>query len=467
MGKINSVFIIVLLALTGCTSDPVIPTHADNAANKWIYETMQKVYLYNYIYPPRNLNYDQSCESFFQSILSTNAADNDGKWRDGKHTFYSRMSRTITKTSALINSYSYGFEYAAYDMTGAGLPNTEVLARVLYVAPDSPADKAGLKRGDWIYSYNGTRLTSGNYGNIASGTAVKFIIWMSYLSNNTIYFQEKGEVNIPSAANVNNDPVLLDTVYTSVASGNVGYIVYNRFSTGPDSEGFNSNGTYVISLKEAFSNLKSSNIQHLIIDLRYNPGGYIECTRILGSLISQRNLGRTFATLKYNSNQSDKTYAFLRSSEAPQNVGLDKVYILTSSWTASASELLINTLRPYDIEVVIIGDKTEGKNVGSQEYSSSKYGITLEPIVCQLYNSLNESNYKDGFYPDYSYDEFQDMEQLLPLGDIDEPLLRAAISSINGIPPVFSGVKSKSGSEIKVFTPSFIDKGVLGAVITE
>lgn len=466
-----------ILALTGC-SDPEgggETPHADAAANKWIYENMERVYLYKHIYPVANLNYNQPCESFFTSILSSDTRnDNDGKVKNGKHVFYSYMERTgASKTMAAVGSNSYGFEYLAYDIKSMNLNHggsiVEALARVLYVMPDSPASKAGLKRGDWIYSYNGTPLTLNNYSDIATGAAVKFAIWESSMVGNSVYFTPKWDVNVTAAASIGTNPVYIDTVYTSVAPGNIGYLVYNSFSTSPDGGGFNSNGIYVTALKEAFARFKSKGIDHLVVDLRYNPGGYIECCRLLGSLIiDQRYLGETFVTLKYNGYNSNATYKFYKAGDVPQNVDMSKIYVLTTSWTASASELLINTLRPYGIEVVIIGNTTEGKNVGSTEYNSSKHGVKINPIVCQLYNKDDKSDYKTGFAPQYTRDEFHNFNQLLPLGDIAEPLLKTAIDLINGIAVSAStepGTKSDAG--IKPLTPSFTGRSVQGAIITE
>jgi C-terminal processing protease CtpA/Prc len=113
----------------------------------------------------------------------------------------------------------------------------------------------------------------------------------------------------------------------------------------------------------------------------------------------------------------------------------NKVYILTSSRTASASELIINGLKPY-MDIFIIGDKTTGKNVGSialedEKNPSNKYGLL--PIVSQSFNSLDQSDYSTGFVPNITLKESS--ERLRQLGDTKELLLRTAISQITGTPP--------------------------------
>ena len=109
-----------------------------------------------------------------------------------------------------------------------------------------------------------------------------------------------------------------------------------------------------------------------------------------------------------------------------------KVYVLTSGRTASASELLINGLKPY-MEVFIIGDTTVGKNVGSislYEPDDPKNTWGMQPIITKSYNSLNQSNYSDGFVPDV-FNKDNALE-LFPLGDAQETLLSIAIAEITG-----------------------------------
>ncbi len=118
------------------------------------------------------------------------------------------------------------------------------------------------------------------------------------------------------------------------------------------------------------------------------------------------------------------------------NVGnqLTHFIILTSSGTASASELIINGLRPY-MGVYLIGDTTEGKNLGSISFYEendplNKWG--MQPIVSQAFNSLNQSDYTDGFAPDEKYVETLHVGVL---GDVHEPMLAKALTRILGHAP--------------------------------
>ena len=110
------------------------------------------------------------------------------------------------------------------------------------------------------------------------------------------------------------------------------------------------------------------------------------------------------------------------------------MYVLTSAGTASASELIINGLKPY-MDVFLIGDVTYGKNVGSipiedEDNPDNLYGLL--PIVTQSFNSLDQSDYSTGFTPNIAVNE--NTERLKELGDVNEIMLRTAIEQITGVP---------------------------------
>jgi C-terminal processing protease CtpA/Prc len=192
-----------------------------------------------------------------------------------------------------------------------------------------------------------------------------------------------------------------------------------------------------------FAKFKAESINHLIVDFRYNGGGFVSSAVNLASLIAPGvTQNDIFSKTKYNSFLSG--FDDFQNVQTPfrtkaQNLGNilsgNRVYILTSSRTASASELIINGLRPY-MDVFLIGDVTTGKNVGSipfedEENPQNTYGIL--PIVTQSANSQDESDYTNGFTPNISAREVE--ERLRPFGDINEQLLRTAISEITGQSP--------------------------------
>lgn len=435
------VFVTTLLLSVACVKKEPDPgtepnTHEDANANEWIYSTMVAEYLYNTRIKAldKRPSYNQSSEDFFTSLLSANPEDNDGKHAGTNSYFYSYMERVDTKTKVNMgNSLTYGFEYIFY-----GIKNSsDYAARVLMVYRGSPADQAGLKRGDWIIKMGNQGITSGNWTELQSGGAVALSIERANIPLT---------LNMPAAATVSISPVFLDTVYT-LGADRIGYVVYNGFERGIGEKDY----TFDNELRDAFGRLSSQNVTDLIVDLRYNPGGYVDCCQLLCSMIVPTEfLGTAFIKYEYNSNLTltaarkyETSKNFLKQNEVSStHLNLSRVYVLTGKWTASASELLINALRPC-MEVIQVGAKTEGKNVGSLEYKST-YGITLHPIVVRILNRNNLSDYKNGFTPSTVTDELVNMDDMYPLGDGNEYLLKTTLGQITGVTTPGRAVRSVS-----------------------
>ncbi|MBA7518796.1 hypothetical protein ES705_10869 [subsurface metagenome] len=144
--------------------------------------------------------------------------------------------------------------------------------------------------------------------------------------------------------------------------------------------------------------MKANNITQLIVDLRYNGGGYISLAQELAEIIiPAEKTGEEFFTAIHNDNVSsnyDTTFYF---SENELNLDLDRVFFITTSRSASASELVINSLEPY-MEVITIGSSTHGKPVGM--YSFYFQDWLFAPVTIQLINSDGYGDYFNGLPPD-------------------------------------------------------------------
>jgi C-terminal processing protease CtpA/Prc len=207
---------------------------------------------------------------------------------------------------------------------------------------------------------------------------------------------------------------------------------------------------YDTNLNDAFGTLKSQGITDFVLDLRYNGGGSIQTATRLASMITGSFTGQIFAKEQWN----DKIQSYFEANEpaslknlftdkigttAINSIGMTKIYILTSAGTASASELVINGLKPY-ITVVQIGDTTVGKNVGSVTlYDSPTFGkenrnpshrYAMQPLVLKIVNGVGFGDYQNGLVPTYQLKET--LSTLGVLGSTTEPLLSLAIGKITG-----------------------------------
>lgn len=422
--------IVILIIFSACKKDEPT-THLENVKNNtWIYNSMKHDYLFYKDIPSMSkLDLNQDPEQFFPLLLSTQEK------RSGYTFSYIEKNLTTKSTTTSDVELSYGMEYARYDLSGWPYP---FAIRVIYVIPNSVAAKAGVKRGDWFYGVNGVNFTSENVTTLLSGSAITLNKFKLTPVNGYYTQVVDASVSLPAATMISDNPVFLDSVYTMNDNTKIGYFVYNKFSTGP--AGF-VDKTYDNQMKSVFARFKSKGIQRLILDLRYNKGGYLSCCQLLSSMIVPTNaLGDVMAYEEFNdiiagertaSGSSAKgVISFLAASDvSTTNLNLNGLTVICSSWTASASELLVNALNPYlTNKVTLVGDTTVGKNMGSYEIKNDTY--TMHPITIKIYNSQSASNYASGFAPDVLINELNSGSEFYPLGDTRELMLNKTLNKM-------------------------------------
>jgi carboxyl-terminal processing protease len=401
---------------------------ANLSTSKWVTLTNLDNYLKTYT----------DHEKLFNSLLYT--LRDKWSWIVSDYTTLEQQFQGITQ--------SMGYEFGLLRIGTAD----QIIGYVKYVIKGSPAEKAGLKRGDIFIKVNGYTITTSNYQTLLFNS-LSYHLSLATISNNTI---TPNNIDISMiATDVYEDPIYLDTVY-NVNGTKVGYLVYN---------GFISN--YDLELNNVFKNFKSQGIQQLILDLRYNPGGSIQTAKYLASMIYSTNTNLVLLKTQYNNNLesylttnygSGYFNQYFEDSIRPSglnpgalisSLNLSKICIIATGNTASASELVINGLKPY-ITVSLIGSNTVGKYVGSitvYDYDNNgifdsiagakvnpKHKWAMQPIILKIANSQGQSDYYNGFTPDYAISEYDYLGNFLPFGDRNEPLLNAAINNLMGYP---------------------------------
>ena len=184
----------------------------------------------------------------------------------------------------------------------------------------------------------------------------------------------------------------------------------------------------------------------MVLDFRYNGGGSIQTAAYLGSMVTGQFSGQVYSKLFYNENLEDnnRDYLFTNTIEglgAINSLNLSRVYVLTTNRrTASASELVINSLGAY-IDVVVIGENTVGKTQASVtiydspnltfENVNPNHNYALQPLIANSTNVNNELVPASGLTPNIELTERPNT--LGTLGNIEEPLLSAAINDILGM----------------------------------
>ncbi|MCE7070212.1 S41 family peptidase [Dyadobacter sp. CY327] len=439
--KLNLLFALALgILVAGCKDKDVEPdvlAAADTtsvsdrkAINAWLYEVMDDAYFwYKELPAESSLDASASPYDYFEKLIYQRQT-------------VDRFSAVTDDIDALQNEFNgvskiFGISYSLSFLDDG---QSNIGAFLNYVVKGSPAAAAGLKRGDIILKVNGTQLTQSNYASLLSGNeTVKLTMGAlqdgKIIATNTTYSITKAEVT--------EDPVAFSTVISKPTAGKtIGYLVYTQFVPGNEAD----KNKYDNELRQVFADFKAKGVNELVLDLRLNSGGYISSANTLASLIG-KNI--TASKIFYKEQWNDKYIAYWQKQNGanalnynfqaePNNIGssLNRVFVLTSNGTASASELVINGLKPY-MNVVTIGENTAGKNLfGSlidDDKDRWKWGVYV--MLGQTANANDESDYGtvDGITPNYIVEDSK--VPYSAFGDENETLFRKALE-VMGVPAV-------------------------------
>lgn len=282
--------------------------------------------------------------------------------------------------------------------------------RVIQVFAESPASEAGLGRGDRILAVGGRTVTellaSGQLGSAFGPSEVGYTtdVWLRALDGT--------ERSVSMTKRLVTIPTVSDTRLFDVGGRAVGYVHFRNFVQ--PSFG---------ALDAAFFTLEAAGASELVLDLRYNGGGLVSVAQYLAGLIGgYRTSGQVFTQFFHN----DKNTALnqvLRFDQPEHALSLERVFVITTGASASASELVINSLRPF-VSVVLVGETTYGKPVG--QYGFNFCDKVLLPVSFTLRNAAGYGDFFGGFAPDCrAADDFEH-----PLADAAEASLAEALHYI-------------------------------------
>lgn len=300
-------------------------------------------------------------------------------------------------------SMGYGLFVAGMEVQGQ--PTQPLYVR--YTEPQSPAALAGVVRGDRILSANGRSASDMIAANdFAALTAVNPGDRLTLVLRNAA---GADRTVVLTAGTFALTPVPLARTLTTANGRPMGYVMVKDMINQALSP-----------LETAFNQFKAAGVQEVVVDLRYNGGGLVSVGGAVASQVAgPRAAGQTYATLAYSDREQARnaSYAFANPASA---TGLARVYVLAGARTCSASEQVINALRPF-VNVVLVGDTTCGKPVGFQPQDNG-CGIVVNAVNFESLNARNEGRYFDGFDATCPVAE----SFTTPLGADADPLLAAA-----------------------------------------
>ncbi|WP_236900510.1 S41 family peptidase [Elizabethkingia ursingii] len=420
-------YTILFTILYSCRADEdmlsTYPAGSSQQVNQWMLKTMQRYYLWADQIPSQT-NIDQNPKDYFKSLLTKDDQFSVAIKKDDPGTIPQSV-RTL-----------FGFDFSVIQQQ-----NQLTFALVKMVLEDSPAKRAGLQRGDIITGINELNVSPENVNKImatVSGSRT-LSLKIAELKDNQLVFKRSVDVQAMLSF---NQPLLSKIL--EVNNDKAGYLYLADFQDGLAS-----------SLVKPFQEFKGQNIRHLILDLRYNGGGSVSSAAALCALITDKlKSGTPFIVYKGNKNGGTVSHSIDQAfANGNQNISFDalkasalslsEVYIITSTNTASAAEVVINNLKPY-IKVTQIGDKTLGKDMAAFTLSDTETPENkwvIYPMVYKIFNILDSGNYTSGIEPALIADEYAHLP-LQPLGSKDETLLASALLVITG--RASSNLKTKS-----------------------
>lgn len=406
------------------------------------------------------LQSESNPEDFLRSLL----------FNEDRFTFWNEDYEVLLNSLSGI-SRNNGLQFFLIDLTTDDTDN--IFGFVRNVIPGSDAADKGMKRGDVFYAVDGQTLTDDNFNDLLFGDNATYTLSIGELDvTNRLVLPTDEEITLTKVENFQEDPIRLATTL-DINGQKIGYLMYRQFNRNFNQE-----------LNAVFGQFVSNGVTDLILDMRYNGGGSVNTSRLLASMISGRSTNDLYVRQRWNTRQQERLsdnqledfFADEISSGEPLNtLNLDRVYVLGTNRTASASELIMNGLDPY-IEVIHIGTTTRGKNEFSISlvddrnnnyiYSSSRESNInpenrwiVQPLVGRNENADGFFDYTAGFSPDIELEE--DIFNLGSLGEPSEPMLARAIEAITGVSSKSPTGRTKVNDDYKVLETPFRELMIL------
>tara|TARA_B100000963_G_scaffold108746_1_gene94553 strand:- start:6671 stop:8440 length:1770 start_codon:yes stop_codon:yes gene_type:complete len=409
--------------------------------HQFIWESLNELYLWQAEVDDLSDNIKPVGSSAYNQLISTNQ-EPEAFFESLKHPD-DRHSRITSNFEDLENSIkgidaSNGVEFILFPSgTGNG-----VLGIVTHILENSDAFSKDIKRGDVFMGVNGELLSFNNFYGLLYGDQISYTLNMANKNGSGFSLNGKN-IDLIKEDNFQTNPIQVNKVI-QMGGKKIAYLMYTQFSQGFDQE-----------LNSVFSEFKSEGVDELILDLRYNRGGLTKTALYLSGMITGQFTGQIFSQKIWNKKVTDY-YESIESTDwmkdlfvsemddktVINSLNLNRVYIITSSSSASASEMLINGLSPF-INVIQVGEATYGKNVGglavvydyidnTNRTINPDHSYAISPITFRVANSEGFSDYANGLKPSDGFELTEDVLNMGVLGDSNEPLLALALNDIIG-----------------------------------
>lgn len=439
---------VVMLLLAACTT-PYYPaidnpeinvTATDRDIISWIDQRLVEEYYWldEVAEVKGSFNRNVEWEGYLASALQQLTTNSDDSHYDqqGRRLFYSYIREVSSTTSRAAAKEGYGIRlYNAVVSFNSG----DYGFLVDYTFPDSPAMKAGVRRGDIVCTINGSPINQDNYATLFNSIQTNTIASLRLgLMRQVVGEGESAEYSVALDKGLYAETPLLycDVIDVEEIDMRLGYVVYTSFDRDYDDV-----------LHAALRSLAERGFDHLVLDLRNNIGGSVDSVvELVSGLLGQQYEMEVVCELRRNPrNQRSAAPTVCRLKNVGYSLDIDSISIICSENTASAAELTIVGLRGLGIPVRLIGTQTEGKNCG-MDVARRQIGSTMleyAPITFMCVNGKGFGDYGDGLLPDEGMTVTEDnilgkKDKYYPMphsywGDTDNDIaLRVLVAALGG-----------------------------------
>lgn len=430
-------FFLLLSLLWSCSDDQLGEKEEESSINQKVNKFLEGHFTEEYLWVDnirKGVSKNSEPETYF----------NNTKYSQDSWSHLTNESETGGEIAAIEDGSTYGFGYKLTLWTDGR--NGGILgAKINWVYPDSPAAEKKLEKGDFITRINGEKLSDSNCDLLYSGSTISITVEKKMNS------QEVEEITMTSRKHAVT-PILKDTILVTSNNIRIGYLCYTCFV-------HNGNQSFT-ELDNAFKKFKSGNIDELIVDLRFNGGGYSTVASYLASLIAPKSyvdnkeiwIKKTWNKKfqeKYEkqSGQPNLSERFNSNIPAAARINdLKRVWILGNSATASASEMLISGLKPF-MKVHLIGTTTLGKYAGGIVYTPGDSEIKdwNAYFITTSYTNTEGESAKNGLSPESNHivDGNSYYNDITPLGSLSDSYISIILKEL-GVPVQPATMRSRA-----------------------
>ena len=431
-----SLSIVLMFTIVGCSKDDagsnvelINPSSLNSERiNKFIIDAVHEAYLWeaeiNWNIYGNNFDYSSYSDHY---KLFDELVYKDDRW--------SSLVNNIDSMENVFGGISTTFGYTLQFYYNPFANDNSIIAVVLYTSAGSSAEKAGIKRGDIIVEINGSVINITNYLNLYYTSSLEYRCGIVNISDRTI--SPFGEAKRIFAVEMYENPIQ-EVKIIEIDSRKIGYLCYTSYQIDSEQD-----------LLNVFHDFKAAGVTDVVLDLRYNLGGYAGTALFLSSILAPESAVKNKSVYLEHYYNNLFTEFFRQSGDDLKeyfidtltvNMNLNHLYVLTTDNTASASEATMVGLKPY-LNLTQIGEKTAGKYCGgilidpelyygkeNKSYYANFSNWGMYVMIYRFYNVNGIESFTGGLVPDI--EEEENPLDLKPFGDKNDPLLAVALARI-------------------------------------